>query len=187
MDSPVPQKPVIFLKPLGAICYHGSTIKLPEESNEIHHEAELLVAIGKKGLNIPVEKASDYIAGYGIGIDFTARDLQAEAKRKGLPWTISKGFEHFAPISTFVPAHNVPNIENVEFKLTVNHEVRQSGNSSEMIFSVARLIAYLSSVCTLFPGDLIFTGTPDGVGPVKSGDTLHAELEHYTELSVSVH
>jgi 2-keto-4-pentenoate hydratase/2-oxohepta-3-ene-1,7-dioic acid hydratase in catechol pathway len=148
---------------------------------------ELKVAISKVGKNIPEPEAPDYIAGIGVGIDFTARDIQQKAKDSGHPWTIAKGFDTFAPISTFVSMDKIDNIQNINLKLSVNGIVRQSGNSSQMIFQISTLISYLSSIFTLYPGDLIFTGTPSGVSPIKSGDIITATLgEDLTRLSVTV-
>lgn len=186
MYAKVPEKPIVFIKPLSAISYHKDTISLPEESTDVHHEVELLVVIGKKGKNISSEQAIQYIAGYGIGIDFTARDLQQEAKTQGLPWSVAKGFDGFASISSFVPSDTFPDIQNVDFNLSVNGQNKQSSNSRHMIFKIPELVAYLSSVCTLYPGDLIFTGTPEGVGPVKRGDKLKAELAHQVTLNVFI-
>jgi len=186
MSAEVPDKPVVFIKPLSAICFDGDTVELPEESNDIHYEVELLLAIGKKGRNISKEKALGYIAGYGIGVDFTARDLQQVAKQQGLPWAVAKGFENFAPISTFLAPDTFSDINQIDFNLRINGNIKQSGNSAFMIFKIPELIAYLSTVCTLYPGDLIFTGTPEGVGTIKSGDKLRAELANHIILNVSV-
>lgn len=178
MGSPIPKIPLVFLKPLGTICYDGDTIQLPPQSNEVHFEAEIVVAISKTGKSISQSAAEKYIAGYGIGIDFTARDIQRIAKKQGHPWSIAKGFDQFAPISSFVSASEVENSEDLDIKLFQNGFVKQHGNSSEMIFSIANLIAFLSQIYTLHPGDLIFTGTPEGVGPVESGDTLEVLLNN---------
>lgn len=186
MSAEVPEKPVVFIKPLSAICYDGDSVHLPKESSDVHHEVELLAVIGKKGRNISPEQAIEYITGYGIGIDFTARDLQQKAKRQGLPWTVAKGYEGFAPVSSFVPPDTFADIQNVDFNLSINGQIKQSGNSRHMIFKFPQLITYLSTICTLFPGDLIFTGTPEGVGPVKSGDKLKAELADQAILNVSI-
>jgi len=177
LKNEVPDRPMVFLKPVSSIIFDGGSIILPPQSREVHHEVELVAAIGKGGKNIPEEEALQYIAGYGIGIDVTARDLQQEAKKKSHPWTVAKGFDTFAPISSFIPAEAIDDPQNIDLKLQVNQEVRQNGNTRDMIFPVAELVAYLSTVFTLTPGDLIFTGTPSGVSPVKQGDQIIATLQ----------
>lgn len=172
MGSPIPKMPLVFLKPLGTICYNNAEISLPTQSNEIHYEAEIVVAITKSGKNIPQEDAIKFAGGYGIGIDFTARDIQRLSKKQGHPWSIAKGFDQFAPISTFIPASEIENPGDLDIKLFQNGFVKQHGNSSEMIFPIPNLISFLSQIYTLYPGDLIFTGTPEGVDQVKSGDVL---------------
>ncbi|MEX0608534.1 MAG: fumarylacetoacetate hydrolase family protein [Balneolaceae bacterium] len=178
LKNAVPTSPVVFIKPVGTICYNDAEISLPPESKEVHFEAELVVAISKSGKNIPTFSALDYVAGYGVGIDFTARDFQQAAKEKGLPWAIAKGFDQFAPISDFIKAKEIENPNNLDLKLFLNSFIKQHGNTSEMIFPVDYLISFLSTIFTLHPGDLIFTGTPSGVGPVKSGDRLEVMLEN---------
>ncbi|MEX0845511.1 MAG: fumarylacetoacetate hydrolase family protein [Balneolaceae bacterium] len=178
MDSPIPKMPLVFLKPLGTICYEESTIQLPIQSNEVHFEAEIVVAISKTGKNISQGNALNYVAGYGAGIDFTARDIQSIAKKQGHPWAIAKGFDDFAPISDFQPANEIETPSNLDIKLFQNGFVKQHGNSSEMIFPIPYLITFLSKIYTLHRGDLIFTGTPEGVGPVKSGDVLEVHFNN---------
>jgi len=177
LKNEVPDRPMVFLKPVSSIIFDSGSIILPPQSREVHHEVELVAAIGKGGKNIPEEEALQHIAGYGIGIDVTARDLQQEAKKKSHPWTVAKGFDTFAPISSFIPAEAIDDPQNIDLKLQVNQEVRQNGNTRDMIFPVAELVAYLSTVFTLTPGDLIFTGTPSGVSPVKQGDQIIATLQ----------
>jgi 2-keto-4-pentenoate hydratase/2-oxohepta-3-ene-1,7-dioic acid hydratase in catechol pathway len=176
LNNAVPDEPVVFLKPESAIAYDKSAIVLPQRSKEIHHEVELVIAIGRQGKNIPPAQALQYIAGYGIGIDVTARDIQQKAKDNAHPWSVAKGFDTFAPISTFVTANRVQDPQDLELKLTVNDEVRQHGFTKDMLFPVADLISYLSGIFTLQPGDLIFTGTPEGVSPIADGDHIKAEL-----------
>lgn len=178
MNAPVPVEPLVFLKPVSAICYNGDTVQLPSQSTDVHHEVELVVAIRKTGKNISVEEAHKYVAGYGIGIDFTARDLQKNAKEKGQPWSVAKGFDHFAPISNFQYFPGGTSTP-LEFQLSVNGKVMQMGTTTDMIFSIDQLIAYLSSIFTLNEGDLIFTGTPEGVGPVQPGDRLMATIKNF--------
>ncbi|MBO6585781.1 MAG: fumarylacetoacetate hydrolase family protein [Gracilimonas sp.] len=187
LGNKVPKIPLVFIKPLGTICYNEATIQLPVQTNDVHYEAEIVVAISKEGKSIAQESALDYVAGYGAGIDFTARDIQSISKKQGQPWTIAKGFDNFAPISKFVPAEEIADPTDIDIKLFHNGFVKQHGNSSEMIFSVANLISFLSGIFTLHPGDLIFTGTPEGVGPVESGDKLEVLLNNGTSsLTVNI-
>lgn len=178
MGNPIPKMPLVFLKPLGAICYSDSTISIPTQSNDVHFEGEIVVALSKSGKNIPHGSVQDYIAGYGVGIDFTARDIQAIAKKQGHPWSIAKGFDDFAPISEFIPASEIEDENNMDLKLFQNGFVKQHGNSSEMIFPIPNLITFLSQIYTLHPGDLLFTGTPEGVGAIQSGDKLEVLLNN---------
>ncbi len=186
LGSEPPSSPMVFLKPLSSICFDGSRIQLPVQSSDIHHEVELVVAISKTGKNIPAEEAKEYISGFGIGIDFTARDLQQKAKKYGHPWSVSKGFDQFAPISHFI-SFNDSSIPDFNLELKVNGESRQKASTSEMIFGVQTLISYLSNIFTLEEGDLIFTGTPEGVSAVKAGDEVTATLNNgLTSLTVSI-
>jgi len=187
LNNPVPSSPIVFLKPQSSICFDSDQILIPPQSNDVHHEVEMVVAISKSGKNIDPEDAIDYISGIGVGIDFTARDIQQKAKEAGHPWSIAKGFDTFAPISSFIPTHKIENLENIDLQLSVNGTNRQHGNISEMIFSINELISFLSGVFTLAPGDLIFTGTPSGVSSINHGDKIHATLgKNLTSLSVSV-
>ena len=186
MKSDVPENPVIFLKPSTSLVGQGGKVILPPMSREVHHEIELVVAIGRGGKQIPINDALNHVDGYALGLDMTARDLQEQAKLKGLPWSISKGFDTFAPLGPLAKAHDVGDPQQLEFELRVNGEVRQKARTADMIFSVAFLISYCSSMFTLLPGDLIFTGTPDGVGPVVTGDLLEASSPKLPELRVKV-
>lgn len=187
LNNPVPSSPLVFIKPQSALCFDGSEIIIPEQSSDVHHEVEIVVAISKKGKDIPETEAGDFIEGIGVGIDFTARDIQQRAKESGHPWSVAKGFDTFAPISRFIPSSEFEDLGNINVDLSVNGVNRQSGNSYQMIFSINYLISYLSSIFTLYPGDLIFTGTPSGVSQVRSGDQISATLgEKLVTLSVSV-
>ncbi len=187
MGGEIPKDPLIFLKPNSAYINNNSTIVLPNISNMVHHEVELVVVIGKLCSNISRENALEYIAGYAVGIDVTLRDLQQQAKDKGQPWAVAKGFHTSAPISDIVPASDFPNkVPFFDIKLNVNDEIRQSASTKDMERPVEVLIEYLSNVFTLQPGDCIFTGTPQGVGPIKNGDRLQAELVNYVSLEVNV-
>lgn len=187
MGHKSPSKPMIFLKPLSSICYDGANIEIPKESNNVHHEVELLIAIGKGGKDILKEDALHHIAGYGIGIDFTARDLQAQAKEKGHPWSVAKGFDGFAPISSFVQFQNQNELDELSVELKVNGITRQKGITSDMIFDIPTLVSYLSTIFTLSEGDIIFTGTPMGVSAVQPGDVVEAVLgENKISLTVTI-
>jgi len=186
MNAPLPASPVLFLKPPSAILHDGGTVVRPAISKEMHYEAEMVLAIGRGGKAIPEAAAMDHIAGYGVGLDMTLRDLQDEAKQQGLPWAIAKGFDTSAPVSTFVPGDAVSDPHELTLSLTLNGELRQNARTSSMIFRCAAMIRYISLVFTLEPGDLIFTGTPKGVGPVSSGDRLKAELESVGSVEVRI-
>ncbi len=186
MRSEVPETPMVFLKPSTSLVATGGSVVLPAASREVHHEVELVAVIGRPGKHIAVEEAMSYIVGYAVGLDMTARDLQAEAKKKGHPWSVAKGFDTFAPLGPVAPAADVADPHDLSIQLTVNGEVRQEGLTSDMIFSLPDLIVYCSSIFTLLPGDLLFTGTPEGVGPVEVGDVLTATVTGLPELTVTV-
>jgi len=187
LKSEVPDKPMVFLKPTSSVIFNGDLIRLPQQSQNVHHEVELVVALGKGGKYIAESEALSYVAGYAIGIDVTARDIQQKAKDKSHPWTVAKGFDTFAPLSSFIPAEDIEDPQNLDLKITVNDKVRQSDNTLLMIFPVAELISYLSGIFRLQPGDLIFTGTPKGVSPIVPGDRIEATLnDNLATLSVSV-
>lgn len=185
LGNPIPESPIVFLKPTSCLIGDGGTILLPPESSDVEHEVEIVLLLGQGGCRLDRTEALDRVAGYGVGIDVTARDLQKKAQAAGKPWTISKGFDSFGPISAFLPAEQLTDPNDVNFDLTVNQRPRQVGNSRDMLFDFATLITYLSRTFTLYPGDLIFTGTPEGVAPISDGDVLHARLVDYS-LSLSV-
>lgn len=170
----LPDEPVVFLKPSTALVASGGEICFPEQSSEVHHEVEIVAAIGRGGKNIPEAKALDHIAAYALGLDMTARDLQRKAKEKRAAWSVAKGFDTFAPLGPFTDASRIPDPQALDLQLKVNGEVRQAGSTRDMIFSFAFIVSYLSRIFTLEPGDLIYTGTPEGVGPVEVGDVLEA-------------
>jgi acylpyruvate hydrolase len=186
LNNERPDEPVIFSKPDTAILRNNEPFYYPDFSKDIHHEVEILLKIDKEGKNIDPKFAHKYYKEIGIGIDFTARDLQQKAKEKGLPWDIAKGFNGSAPISEFVPLSDYPDLKNLNFSLKVNGEYRQQGNTSMMLFDFDYMIAYLSRFFTLRKGDIIFTGTPKGVGPVKIGDRLEAFIEDKKMLEFEV-
>jgi len=182
-----PDDPVIFTKPDTALLRDNAPFYYPDFSTDVHHEVELVLRICKEGKNIDEKFAHKYYDAVGVGIDFTARDLQQKAKTKGLPWDIAKGFNGSAPISTkFIPVEEFKDLKNVNFSLKVDNEVRQQGNTSLVLFSFDYIIMYLSRFFTLRTGDLIFTGTPKGVGPVKVGNVLSAFIENEKLLEFEV-
>ena len=172
--DPTREAPFFFTKPADAVLTGGAAMPWPTPTDDLHHEIELVVAIGTGGADIPVEAARGHIWGYGVGIDMTRRDLQATAKKAGRPWDMAKGFDHSAPIGDLVPATSLPADFGAAGPITlmVNGETRQQGDLGQMIWSVAEIIATLSTLVRLAPGDLIFTGTPAGVAGVKPGDVL---------------
>lgn len=176
MKSVQTSNPVVFLKPRSSIVHSGDSVLIPPQSSDVHHEAELVLLIGKSTKNCSPEAALSSIHAFGIGIDFTARDLQSEAKKDGRPWTLSKGFDTFAPVGNLIPRSNDIDLNNLIISLRVNGETRQKDNTSLMIFKPGDIISYLSHQFTLTPGDLIFTGTPKGVSPVNAGDSVIAVL-----------
>ncbi len=187
LNSPLPENPVFFLKPDTALVIRNRPFYYPDFSKLIHYEAELVMKICKVGKSIPEKYAPDYYDRIGLGFDFTARDLQQKCKEKGLPWEISKGFDYSAPISQeFIPKEEIADIKNIRFHLDLNGKKVQEGNSGEMIFSFEKIIAYVSKFMTLKTGDLVFTGTPAGVGPVKIGDKLEGYLEGRLMLSCRI-
>ncbi|WP_162425699.1 fumarylacetoacetate hydrolase family protein [Pontibacter pudoricolor] len=177
LKNEVPDEPVIFFKPDTAILRNNEPFYYPEYSNDIHHEVELILRISREGKNIEKKFAHKYYDAIGLGIDFTARDLQSKAKAKGLPWTLAKGFNGSAPVSEFIPLAQFPDLKNINFKLDVNGETKQKGNSGMMMNDFDDILAYISRFITLKTGDIIFTGTPEGVGPVKIGDRLEGYVE----------
>jgi 5-carboxymethyl-2-hydroxymuconate isomerase len=186
LGNPTPDAPVIFIKPASSVIGEGEAIVIPPYSHDCHHEAELALLIGRKGKDIPVDQAMEAIAGYGVGIDLTLRDVQSELKKKGLPWEIAKGFDTSCPLSAFVEASGVADPQNLQIRMTVNGEVRQDGNTSMMIHRIPFIISYMSGRFTLEPGDVILTGTPAGVSRIVSGDRLMAEIPGVATLRVAV-
>ncbi len=178
MNAEVPTKPVFFMKPDTALLKDNEPFYFPNFSNEIHYECEVVVKIAKVGKNIDVKFAHKYYDQISLGIDFTARDLQQECKEKGLPWEIAKSFENSAPISSLFIDKKELDLNGISFYLEKNGESVQHGNTADFIFKIDEIIAYISKFMTLKTGDLIFTGTPAGVGPVQIGDKLIGYLEN---------
>ncbi|WP_439698970.1 fumarylacetoacetate hydrolase family protein [Mucilaginibacter sp. AW1-7] len=176
LNNPVPTTPVIFMKPDTALLKDNKPFYHPDFSEDIHHEIELVLKVSKEGKHIGEKFAAGYYDEIGLGVDFTARDIQARHKEKGLPWELAKAFDGSAPISSFVPKSKFADIYNINFKLDINGETRQQGNTNMLLFSFESIIAFVSRYITLKKGDLIFTGTPAGVGRVKVGDRLEGYI-----------
>ncbi|MCZ6701878.1 MAG: fumarylacetoacetate hydrolase family protein [Ignavibacteria bacterium] len=186
LGNEIPEKPVVFLKPASVIIYSGDEIKYPPFSEEMHHEVELVLLIGNKIKDASLLGAENSIAGYGVGLDMTLRDVQTNLKSKGHPWTIAKCFDTSVVLSEFVLKDDRNLTLDEEIYLNVNDDVRQKDKLNKMIFKPVELVQYLSSLMTLEQGDLIFTGTPKGVGKVQSGDVIKAGIEGVAELTVRV-
>lgn len=184
--DPDREPPFFFQKSPDTLIPGGGEFPYPAESENVHHELELVVALGRGGQDIPLEVALDCVFGYAVGLDMTRRDRQDEAKKAGRPWEVAKGFDHSAPCSAIVPAARIGHPERGVVRLEVNGEIRQDGDLAQLIWKVPEVIAYLSRLFTLAPGDLIFTGTPAGVGPITRGDVLHGRIEGVGELDVKV-
>ena len=188
MQAPIPSEPLVFTKPIGSLFVGAeATVNLPAQSQDVHHEVEWVFALSKGGKHISKEQAWSHVAGWAVGIDFTARDLQAAAKKAGKPWTVSKGFDGFAPVSPFIPVsigkkptnqkpadQNPESYKHLQLKLLVNGQLRQQDLLSNMLFDLPTLISLLSDLFTLRAGDIIFTGTPSGVSQVQAGDHCSA-------------
>ena len=186
LGNEIPEKPVVFLKPNSAVIYSGEKIVYPDLSEDMHHEVELVLLIGKTIKNANNKKAEEAIAGYGVGLDMTLRDVQSELKKKGHPWTIAKGFDTSAVISDFVLKKNYVLTLNETISLSINGAIKQKAKLNTMIFSPPRIVEYISSLMTLEESDLIYTGTPAGVSKVEKGDKLFAEIEGIASLNCEV-
>lgn len=178
--------PVFFMKPADAIVAGGGNVPYPSVTHELHHEVEMVVALARGGCDIDAARAIGCVFGYGVGLDLTRRDLQAAMKAKGLPWDVAKGFDASAPVSTLRAASETGHPAHARLSLIVNGDTRQDTDIADMIFPVAEIIAELSKLFELKPGDLIFTGTPAGVGPLARGDRFVAELEGMARLEGSI-
>jgi fumarylpyruvate hydrolase len=183
--DPNREPPFFFMKAPTSIVQSGSTIAYPVGTKDVHHEIEMVVAIGKGGKNIPVDKALEHVWGYGVGLDMTRRDIQGEAKKMGRPWEMGKSFDESAPASPIRAASEIGHPSKGKIWVKVNGQVKQEGDISQMIWSVPEQINYLSSLITLQAGDLIFSGTPAGVGPIKAGDKLEGHVDGVGELMVT--
>ncbi|MFN8241683.1 MAG: fumarylacetoacetate hydrolase family protein [Bacteroidales bacterium] len=186
MGRPFPEVPLVFIKPDSAILKNNKPFFLPDFSENIHYEVEVVIKISKLGKSIAAKFAHRYFDEVTLGVDITARDLQGKLAKAGHPWTIAKGFDGSAPLGKFMPVSNFKSIDDLGFRLDINGKTVQQGNTSDMIFNISQIIEYSSKFFTLKTGDLIFTGTPSGVGPLHRGDNLVATLEDKTVLDFMI-
>lgn len=186
LNNPVPTVPVIFMKPDTALLKDNKPFYHPEFSQDIHHEIEIVLKVCKEGKHISEKFAANYYDEIGLGVDFTARDIQSRHKEKGLPWELAKSFDGSAPVSNFIPKSEFADVYNISFHLNVNGETKQSGNTNMLLFSFEQIIAFVSQYITLKKGDLLFTGTPAGVGKVNIGDRLEGYIGDNKLLDFSV-
>jgi acylpyruvate hydrolase len=177
LNNPLPAEPMFFMKPDTAIVRNNNPFFYPDFSNEIHYEVEIVLKINRVGKNISEKFAHRYYSEIGVGVDFTARDIQRRCMEKGQPWEIAKSFDNSAPISNFISKENFPDLNNIYFRLDINGVTVQKGNTGDLVFPFDGLVAHISKYITIRMGDMIFTGTPAGVGPVKIGDRLQAYIE----------
>jgi fumarylpyruvate hydrolase len=184
--DPTREAPCFFTKPADAVVANGATIPYPPKTVDLHHEIELVAAIGRGGADIAKEAALDHVFGYAAGIDLTRRDLQSAARMVGRPWDLSKGFDHSAPLGAIAPTATIGHAVKGRIRLAVNGATRQDADLSEMIWSVAEIIAILSQYVRLEPGDLVFTGTPAGVGPIGAGDRVRGEIEGVGAVEIAI-
>ncbi|MGO1521756.1 MAG: fumarylacetoacetate hydrolase family protein [Sphingobacterium sp.] len=186
LNNPVPDQPVIFMKPDTAVLKDNKDLYYPEFTQDLHYEVEVVLRICKEGKQVSEKFAHKYYDAIGLGIDFTARDLQSEHKAKGLPWELAKAFDYSAVVSPMIPVQEFQQIDSLEFALQKNGQTVQTGNTQDMIFDFDTLIAFISKYITLRKGDLIYTGTPEGVGSVKIGDKLEGFLNGKTMFTCQI-
>lgn len=186
LNNPIPESPVIFMKPDTAILKDNKDFYYPEFSKDIHYECELVVRICNEGKHVSQKFAHKYYDAIGLGIDFTARDIQSKHKEKGLPWELAKAFDQSAVVSNLLNKEEFSDLKNINFTLQKNSVIVQSGNTKDMIFDIDSLIVYISKFITLRKGDLIYTGTPAGVGPVVIGDNLEGFIEDQSMFKTSI-
>ena len=185
-SDPNREPPFFFSKPADAVVPAGGAVPYPPSTGDLHHEIELVVALGAGGADVDPAQALDLVWGYGVGLDLTRRDLQSVAKDSGRPWDMAKGFDASAPCSPLVPAASLGHPQDARIWLEVNGAVRQEGNLNEMIWPIPDMIAYLSRLVTLAPGDLIYTGTPAGVGALKPGDQVRGGVDGVAQFALSI-
>ena len=185
MKNITPSEPVLFFKPSTSLCNFNELIEIPKNKGAVHYELELAVCIEKECASVSKEQATNYIAGFGMALDLTLRDVQSVAKGKGLPWAVAKGFNNSCPITQFC-RKNLKDVNDNLLSLILNDETKQSAKTSLMLFKVDELISYISNIFTLLPGDIILTGTPSGVGPLKSGDRIKASIDALISAETTV-
>jgi len=186
LSNVIPTKPVVFIKPASCLVYPGEKIHFPKHGNLLHHEVEIVAQVGREGKVTTEEEALSYISAITVGLDLTLRDVQEDLKKKGLPWEIAKAFEQSAPLGDFIPYDGSLDLNHISFGCKVNGITRQQGNTGDMIFSIEELLVELSQIWVLKPGDLIYTGTPSGVGPLEIGDLIEAESDPIGSFSWSI-
>ncbi|WP_020406296.1 fumarylacetoacetate hydrolase family protein [Hahella ganghwensis] len=184
LNNPVPTTPILFIKPNSSLTRLEDGVALPEGQN-VHYEAELAVLVGRKLKNASEDEAKSAVAGLGLALDLTLREVQSQLKEKGLPWEIAKAFDGACPLSSFQPVDN-PDLEDLEYRLSINQELRQHGVTAQMLTPIARLLAYTSNIFTLEPGDVVLTGTPAGVGQLHAGDQLELDASFGVKVSAKV-
>ncbi|KAA0049511.1 acylpyruvase FAHD1 [Cucumis melo var. makuwa] len=186
LGNAVPKEPVLFMKPTSSYLQNGGTIEIPHPLKSLDHEVELAVVISQRARDVPEASAMDYVGGYALALDMTAREIQASAKSAGLPWTVAKGQDTFTPISSVLSKTSIPDPDDLELWLKVDDEFRQKGSTKDMIFKIPYLISHISSLMTLLEGDVILTGTPSGVGPVKAGQKVTAGITNIIDVHFNV-
>lgn len=186
LNNPIPKRPLLFLKPPSSLITEGEKIEIPAECSSLHHEVELGLVIGKEGKNIEEKVADHHIAGYVLALDMTARDIQDDIKKKGHPWLLAKCWDTFCPVSDFIPKEKVIDPANLNLWLKVDGQLKQSGNTKDMLFPIPKIISYASGIMKLEFGDVILTGTPKGVGPVLSGQVIECGIEGLREMVFQV-
>lgn len=186
LNNPIPRQPLLFLKPPSSLITEGKKIEIPGECSSLHHEVELGLIIGKEGKNIEENMADHHIAGYVLALDMTARDIQDDIKKKGHPWLLAKCWDTFCPVSDFIPKEEVVDPANLSLWLKVDGQLKQSGNTKDMLFPIPKIISYASGIMKLEYGDVILTGTPKGVGPVLSGQVIECGIAGLREMAFQV-
>jgi len=186
MNSSPPGEPIIFFKPATSLVDIEKPIKIPKSFGSVHYELELAICVSKEASQVPKEKTMEYVAGYGMAIDLTLRDVQKTAKNQGHPWALAKGFDGSCPVSVFKPVTEVQDISDLTIRLELNGEERQNASTSQMLFPVDEIIRYVTQYVTLLPGDIILTGTPAGVGPLSPGDKINASITNIASVHTTI-
>lgn len=186
LNNPIPTTPILFMKPATALVPMSKPLVIPQDKGAVHHEIELAILIGEPLTHTTTDTAQNAIAGIGLALDLTLRDVQSQLKDKGHPWEVAKAFDGSCPLSGFVKPETFPDLTNISLELHNNGELKQQGNSKDMLTSIIELLVYISNIFTLQPGDVVLTGTPAGVGPMNSGDQLVASIPGVCEFNTSV-